>query len=116
VSALYHFTCEHHAGAIRRVGVLRPSPVLAYFVPLVWMTDLGVPDRRGLGLTSTILACDRLTFRFRASDSRSVVAWNVFKRGRLPRGVIERLEAAPGALPSHWFVSEVPVPVVEEPR
>jgi hypothetical protein len=61
---LYHYCCSHSLEGIRKDGFLRPWRQVALGdVPLVWLTDLEVPDRKALGLTSDLLDCDRLEHR-----------------------------------------------------
>lgn len=108
---LYHFTCAHRAPRIVKEGELVPhfQPLLG--VELVWLTDLAEPDRDGLGLTSTTLACDRTEFRFRATNHVGVRPWySSMWRAGLDRQWLDDLERF-GA-PLHWFVSEIAVPVV----
>ena len=104
---LYHYTCAHGRKAIGRRGMLRPNahPVLAGR-RLLWLTDQDNPQRDALGLTSHILSCDRLAYRYRVEvTARDVVPWDVWKQS-LSHTYISALEAVPGAEPSLWFVSE----------
>lgn len=109
IPQLYHYTCSDHAAEIRRDGLIKVSPVFGTGgqKQVVWMTDLDVPNKKGLGLTSNLLSCDRTEYRFEITDPRAVFHWNEAKR-YLPRGVVEQLEAAPGAMPMHWWVSGLP--------
>lgn len=107
---LYHYTCDHGMKGIRRYnGVIRPNPS---FVPsLVWLTDLDVPDRLALGLTSVILDCDRTQHQFRVDGSQpGIEPWTSWCRetGRT-RQFRERFEGTPGARPGHWWVSTLAV-------
>lgn len=79
-----------------------------------WFTDLDVPIRDALGLTSTILACDRTRCRFRVTDASTVTPWVQAAARRTPWG--QYLEQTDGARPMHWYVSTEPVPVIEAPR
>ena len=77
-----------------------PQPFLQNQV-LLWLTDQEMPDRAGLGLTSKMLDCDRLAFRYivEADDARpfkdiasiSAFGWMI-------------LESAAGARPETWWV------------
>lgn len=109
---LYHYACAHAAPQIRRSGVVRPNPMAA--LQLAWFTDLAVPDRDKLGLTSMMLACDRTEFRFLvAADDDRIVPWPVWCRVQgVGRRARERYEASPGAAPLHWWVAAEPVEVV----
>lgn len=108
---LYHYTCCDRAEMIRRDRWLRPNPQPALDgLELVWLTDLDVPDRHALGLTSLSLNCDRIEHRI-AVDAVAV-HWPVFAR-RLPVHQRRPLELSPGALPMHWYVATIPVPVLE---
>lgn len=113
---LFHFTCGHHGDAIARDGYVRPASDLTEkrvpeYAHLAWFTDLDVPIRDALGLTRLILACDRTERRFRVLDPTDVYPWvgSVWRRD----GIGLDLELADGARPMHWFVSAVPVPVIE---
>lgn len=109
---LYHFTCVDGAHGIRRdrrILTHDQSPI--GLPPLVWLTDLDVPDRAALGLTSRLLSCDRTEWR--VTVDVDAVPWHRFAR-RLPLGVRRPLEMAPGALPMHWWVVDVDVPVAVE--
>lgn len=117
---LYHFTCRCSLAGIRRDGFLRPFPhplMRRYSIPgaeaiggLVWLTDLEVAWREALGLTSKILKCDRTEHRFQAADESTAVPWTKFRR-RVHATVRAALEEAEGAMPAHWFVSAVRVPI-----
>lgn len=120
MSPLYHYTCSCSLDGIRRDGFLRPYPhplMRRYPLPgaepiagLVWLTDLEVAWREALGLTSKVVKCDRTEHRFQAADESTAVPWIKFRR-RVHAAVRAALEEAEGALPAHWFVSTVPVPV-----
>ncbi|MGH9252915.1 MAG: hypothetical protein ACRD0W_25905 [Acidimicrobiales bacterium] len=103
---LYHYTCDHGAARIGDSGILQPH------LGLVWLTDLDVPMREALGLTSHILNCDRIVHRYRVTDTASCQRWLTYlgRRWQLD------LELADGARPAHWWVSEQPVPVVYDPK
>lgn len=104
---LYHYTCEHAARALGYRGMLRPNahPLLRN-VRLVWLTDMDIPDRVGLGLTSDSLSCDRLNFRY-VVDVSDAVRWLDWCRGRGDVGslAVHLLESG-GRQCHHWFVLE----------
>ena len=98
---------------IEQDGVLWPRPQIRLPVNVVWLTDLAEPDRDALGLTSTMLSCDRTEYRVTVAPEAvgAAVWWPVWSR-RVEREIREAYEdAAPGLRPVHWWVSEVPVPV-----
>ena len=69
---LWHYTCAHVAGKIGRRGMLIPHPQL--LLPgaprLIWLTDVdGVDGRESVGLTSVMLTCDRMQFRYIVRDA-----------------------------------------------
>lgn len=113
---LYHYTCaDHGADRIKRdgfvrplyelVGPLTPMPTSGYFA---WLTDLDVPNARGLGLTRYLAKCDRTEHRFTVADETNCVRWLDVRR-ELPK--LHHLELAPGAMPAHWWIASGPVPV-----
>jgi len=121
---LWHYTCEHGANGIVRSGLhVLPVSVTAPYVsadkdhPLPammtvsWFTDLGEPDRWALGLTSTIIACDRTTHRFKVVDPSATVRWVDYMRAYLTREEREVARRALPGLPLHWYVSSEPVHV-----
>lgn len=109
---LYHYTCRHAARRIGRRGTLVPNPqpflVRSGLPPLVWLTDLDVPDAEALGLTAHHLACDRTEVRYRVVDASTVQAWRTYKL-RLDRLEVSALEL--GHRHAVWYVSAAPVPV-----
>lgn len=105
----YHYTCDHNITQIRRTGILIPNRHLWLPKPLVWLTDLDVPIREALGLTSTILKCDRTKNRVECQPT-TAVWWPHYARS-LPAETRYMFEAAPGAAPVHWWVSDQPVPL-----
>lgn len=118
--SLYHYTCVDHGRAgIGDEGLIVPAAHLTdrdlpWMSHLVWLTDLPVPQREALGLTSRFARCDRTAHRYRVTGG-DVVAWWRFARA-IPREVREQLEGAEGARPVHWFVSAEPVPAVYDPN
>lgn len=106
---LYHYCCSHSLIGIRRDGTLKPNPHPWLPLPLVWLTDLAEPHRDALGLTSVTLRCDRTEYRVVVETDAE--RWVRFARPLGPE-TREAFETTPGALPMHWWVSEVPVPVL----
>lgn len=97
---LYHYCCHHSAYAIEHDRfTLRPG-----LDGFVWLTDLDVPDRRGLGLTSRILSCDRTECRFVVDEPIEVERWIDVRRA-LPRPLVRDLEADPRVLLAHWYLT-----------
>lgn len=122
---LWHYTCAHgHLALGYDRATLVPAAQLVvahdrtHLLPaqghLVWLTDLDRPLREGLGLTSHLTNCDRTAHRYRVLDGTACEWWPVVAR-RLPSHVRMELEQAEGALPAHWWVSFLPVPVVFNP-
>lgn len=116
---LFHFTCSHCAPGIRRDGLVIPitdqlaQPLPDGVLPLAWFTGLPVADRFGLGLTMTVLDCDRTECRFTVEQSADTVPWWEWRRAHPEhQATAQELEGAPGARPAHWWVSEKAVPVL----
>lgn len=120
MKTLYHFTCDHgHAGiqasgglvippasrnpaAVARVESLMPPQMLG----ITWWTDLELPDRYVLGLTSDTLPCDRTTHRYRATGT--VVAIPFLMWLRVQNHTVRRwCDILPG-YPMHWWVASSP--------
>lgn len=115
---LYHYTCDHGAGAICRDGVIlkpQPSPVMPH-QRVLWLTDLDSPARKPLGLTMHTLDCDRTANKFAVHGPVAVLHWPEARHLYFPRWWVEELEAAEGAMPMHWFVTGVSQLVVEVDR
>jgi hypothetical protein len=126
---LYHYTSIESARQIDYDGYLYPirtlDPQAIVSMPeamqplfdLIWATDLPVPDRDGLGLTSHSIDVDRTTVRYRILNTSLLVPW-----GRIRRTVDARLrdglELAAGAMPRHWWASADPsvtrIPVIRD--
>ena len=112
---LYHFTCDHGIHGISQDGSVRPNtqPLLRTAPPIIWLTDLDVPDRSALGLTSMMLECDRTRHRLDvdAEHVRGLLHWPAAAREwKIPRPVRDLLENS-GALPMHWYVTAAPIDV-----
>lgn len=112
---LYHYTCSHAAPRIKATGLLLPNSHPHNPEPLVWLTDLDVPWREALGLTSTILDCDRTEWRFTLTEPVAVHPWVAVRR-RFDREYVRELERAHGVMPMHWFVSTAAQSIDTEPR
>jgi hypothetical protein len=99
---LYHYTCSHTRPVVGTRGMLRPNPHPWLGVSVLWLTDQDAPDRRGLGLTSNMLQCDRLEFRYivEAGDAKR---WNDYAASVSLRARMI-LESASGARPDTWWV------------
>lgn len=110
VPALWHFTCDHGHRGVGKRGVLQPHPhpLLQSLGPMVWLTSDARPNRVDVGLTSTVLHCDRMAFRYRATPPFPV-RWSSISTEvpALVRAALER-----GADPSIWWLSFEPVPAV----
>ncbi len=104
---IYHFTCNDGRRAIGKSGLILPN---LGFSGLAWFTDLPDPDRHQLGLTSYSLDCDRMTHRYRVTDTANVVAWADYPCD--PPEWRLALAALDGVAPEHWFVATKPVPAV----
>lgn len=115
MTALYHYTCDHGHSLIDGVVIpatFQTQDALGGPGEYAWFTDLSVPIRDALGLTSTILDCDRTAHRYRVLDAECIRPWREARR--VYRWGVD-LEQAPGARPAHWYVSTEPVPVVYDP-
>lgn len=118
---LRHFTCAHTHATLGDEGVLLPGATLrpdrlASWAPshYVWATNLRLPLREALGLTSNYTHCDRTEYRYLIDpdDQHLFVPWVKIRR------TVEHhqlLESAEGARPAHWWVSPEPVRVTLEP-
>jgi len=109
---LWHYTCiDHGHPGIYGSGEVRPNQS-----GIAWFTDLERPWPDALGLTRVSLRCNRSGIRYRIDDTSDVISWLSFRRQEdLSIPLIQELEAFPGALPRHWFVSVVPVGAVYDP-
>lgn len=110
MSAAYHYCCAHSERGIDTYGVVLPSRQIWTDTPLSWWTTLAEPDRIGLGLTSTILTCDRTERRYEAA-SGSLTPWRMWALiARVPTDVVDMLEHV-GSRPDTWLVATQPIPV-----
>jgi hypothetical protein len=108
---LWHFTCTHGWNGLGLRGVARPNlhlmiPALG---PVVWLTDDPDPERDAVGLTSSMLDCDRLQFRYRALGASKCVPWSSV-RSLVPPAVLRDLESF--GKPESWWISREPLRVV----
>lgn len=113
MTPLYHYTCDHAAPMIRKDMTLKPINEL---IPMLWLTDLDIPDRLGLGLTMKTLKYDRLAHRFIVPQPTEVHRWiDVRRSWRGTKGWVwvKAIESTEGALPMHWYVTKVPQDVTE---
>ena len=115
----WHYTCDHGRAGIGESGEVKP---LGQFVPdargrlgefgwlaeMAWFTSQVRPDRRALGLTSTLSTCDRIAHRYRVLGATGLIWWPTL--AVKPSNAVD-LEKAPGARPVLWWVSFAPVPV-----
>lgn len=113
---LFHYTCRHAYDQLGRSGTLLPATSLTDAIDAeswwparyVWLTDLTVPIRDALGLTSSVITCDRTEFRYVVTSYDNVIPW-IHERHRIPDPWL--LELHDGTRPAHWYVSRQPVPV-----
>ena len=120
---LYHYTCDHSHSLIGEQGFLRSAAELSGRDDLpgiarwIWLTDLAVPDRNALGLTSHSLSCDRMVHRYRVVWDYQAEAALPWMKVRMIADPAERedLESAHGARPRHWFVTRWPIEVRYDP-
>lgn len=107
--AMHHWTCEHSAPDIRRAGAVRPN------LGISWWTDIDMPSRQGraaVGLTATIITCDRMAYRCSTHEMDLLVPWWEYKVTQaLSEEFVASLEANPALRPDRWWVAQVPVPV-----
>jgi hypothetical protein len=112
----YHFTCEHHVFDIVAVGAVIPHrhPFMPMMAPMAWFTTLAHPSADDVGLTSTILSCNRLAHRFQVLDHSTLIPWSYVVEHAppsvLPRWVIADLGRY--GKPDTWLVSTTPVEVM----
>jgi hypothetical protein len=112
---LWHFTCEHGYEGLGERGMLglNPHPLLPQLGQLAWLTDDPAPARDAVGLTSSLLSCDRMTYRYRVDVTSRCIPWSSV-RHLVSLGVLLDLESF-GA-PETWWISRHPIPVVLDMR
>jgi hypothetical protein len=103
LTELYHYTCHERHMLIGDEGWLKPSPTTL----LLWATDLDVPMREALGLTSQVLECDRGEYRYKIVDTEKFVPWMAVRKNFRPE-FVETLEHVDGVMPRHWWVAARP--------
>lgn len=127
---LYHWTCRHAYDALGESGELLSGshfistidyltlPLVAmHATTAVWLTDIAMPSsiaREQLGLTSKVVDCDRMAYRYRAAQQDRIVPWSDMSR-HWPAWVIRALESVEGVDPSRWWCSPGPVQVTYSP-
>lgn len=110
VGLLYHFTCAHGHAGVERDGFLAPHAhvLLPELGPLVWLTEDPEPDRLAVGLSSTIITCDRMAHRYDvAPETVPDLTWWPFVRDRCAPAVVADLERY--GRPSTWWLARSPV-------
>ena len=102
---LYHYSCDHGARGIRADGGLRGNvhPLLTEVGRIIWLTDMDVPDRLALGLTSNLIRCDRTAHRFTV-QTELARHWPSAARELCGPAARRELDMSYGARPMHWWV------------
>jgi hypothetical protein len=111
---LFHFTCADHGRAgIDRDRLLRPNQHPWLDEPVVWLTDLDIAHVEALGLASHTLGCDRTAWRYEVAPAAidDAMPWMDYRR-RLTPALRRAFEESDGAMPRHWWVSSVDLPIV----
>lgn len=108
---LWHFTCTHGFAGLGEHGTLRPNPhvLIPDLGPIIWLTDDPDPERDAVGLTSSMLACDRLQFRYRILGASRCVPW-ASARQLVPPAVLRDLESF--GKPETWWIARNPLQAV----
>ena len=107
---LWHFTCDHGYAGIGRRGLLMPHahPLMPELGPVVWLTTDPAPARDDIGLTSTMLGCDRMGYRYRAHPDVNAAPWTSLRHLVDPSLIVD-LELY--GKPDTWHLATDPVPV-----
>lgn len=107
VTGFHHYCCRHSRAKIEDSHwQLQPG-----LDGLIWLTDLAWPRRFALGLTSTVITCDRTEWRMTVQDSPDITPWATFAdAAHLERQFRRYLEF--GRASEHWFVSVNPLEVI----
>lgn len=123
---LWHYTCDHGRLGLGDIGTLLPPAYLTtrnldhlphatrVLLELTWATDLDHPWPNALGLTRHTIHCDRTAHRYRVRAPGLFVPY-LDARANYPAAMRRALETADGAMPRHWWVSDVPAPVQYDP-
>ena len=118
---LYHYTCDHGRDGIDACGYVKPGCYLSdqpskmpWPSRFAWFTDLSVPIKGALGLTSNFTTCDRTAHRYRVLAADDIEQWTDRRRALAPEQR-DWLELAPGARPRHWYVTTSRVAVEYDP-
>lgn len=106
---LYHFTCDHGARGIEADGWIQPRLHPYLGESFVWLTPVGTPEPRAIGLQKGRLQCDRMVHRFEV-DTEDAVPWSEV-RGQFADWEVQQLEGTPGTRPSLWYVSRAPIKI-----
>lgn len=124
MTTLYHYTCSHSRAELGDYGTLLPTAdradishlgINAWPAFFVWLTDRPEPDADALGLTRNYIACDRTEHRYRVTDASTTVPWLDHLQAEPQYASVAMLLESPGADPSAWWVSKMPVPVAYDP-
>lgn len=131
---LFHYTCAHSVGGIELDRMLSPNPQPQLGgVELTWMTDLTRHDLRvapnAVGLEAiTSTGCNRMrhSYTVHTEGMGEVIMWWPKYRRTMLRAMrsqmgdraahvlalqLETLEH--GRMPTHWWVAETEVPILE---
>lgn len=108
---LYHFTCAHGHRRIGRYNCLLipqgPHPLLNN-IRVIWLTTQAEPDRETTGLGHNYTTCDRMAYRYIATDLTPCIPWLVSpERRNAPAESIDALESYGD--PEHWWITATPV-------
>jgi hypothetical protein len=112
---LYHFTCAHGK---RDIGTGPNALLIPHRHPwlnkkLLWLTVVATPDRAETGLTSTMLSCDRMRYRYVVTELEHCRPWigSPERQGLNPEALkaFEVREDGQHARPDQWWISDVPV-------
>jgi hypothetical protein len=108
-SRLYHYTCGSHGRTgIEATQVVRPWPQPLLRTSLCWFTDLELPIRYALGLTSHTLCCNRTEFRVSVDTKGTpIMPWWHWCHNTVDPVIRDIYEDT--GMPMHWWVSEQPI-------
>jgi hypothetical protein len=107
-TTLWHFTCEHGFAGLGERGKLglNPHPLLPKLGQVAWLTSDPTPERDAVGLTSSLLMCDRMAYRYRVESPSRCIPWTAVRHLAAPE-VLHDLESF-GA-PETWWIAREPV-------